>query len=157
MRAMIFCTINDFPVYGNLSGYCNKGHKACPKCGQHTDFHQLEHVRKTVYLGYRKWLEPTHPYRLLRKAFNGKQLKERAPNTLTPEQVYDQVKDIDVTFGKGQKQKSTEKSLWKKRSIFYELPYWKNLEVKHCIDVMHMEKNVSDSLIGTLLNIAGKT
>jgi len=31
------------------------------------------------------------------------------------------------------------------------------LEVKHCIDVMHVEKNVCDSLIGTLLNINGKT
>jgi len=29
--------------------------------------------------------------------------------------------------------------------------------VRHCIDVMHVEKNVYDSLIGTLLNIKGKT
>jgi hypothetical protein len=32
MRAMLFCTINDFPAYGNLSGYSVKGHKACPIC-----------------------------------------------------------------------------------------------------------------------------
>ena len=38
-----------------------------------------------------------------------------------------------------------------------DLPYWSRLEVKHCIDVMHVEKNVCDSLIGTLLNINGKT
>ena len=30
MHAMLFCTINDFPIYGNLSGYSVKGHKACP-------------------------------------------------------------------------------------------------------------------------------
>ncbi|XP_019181675.1 PREDICTED: uncharacterized protein LOC109176735 [Ipomoea nil] len=30
LRAMIFCTINDFPAYGNLSGYTTKGAKACP-------------------------------------------------------------------------------------------------------------------------------
>ena len=30
LRAMIFTTINDFPAYGNLSGYSVKGHKACP-------------------------------------------------------------------------------------------------------------------------------
>ena len=29
--------------------------------------------------------------------------------------------------------------------------------VRHAIDVMHIEKNVCDSLIGTLLNIPGKT
>ena len=28
MRAMLFCTINDFPAYGNLSGYSVKGHKS---------------------------------------------------------------------------------------------------------------------------------
>ena len=31
------------------------------------------------------------------------------------------------------------------------------LDVRHCIDVMHVEKNVCDSLVGTLLNINGKT
>ncbi|CAH9079417.1 unnamed protein product [Cuscuta epithymum] len=36
MRAMLFCTINDFPAYGNLSGYSNKGHKACPICAEDT-------------------------------------------------------------------------------------------------------------------------
>jgi len=32
LHAMLFCTINDFPAYGNLSGYGVKGHKACPIC-----------------------------------------------------------------------------------------------------------------------------
>ena len=27
MRAMLFCTINDFPAYGHLSGYTVKGIK----------------------------------------------------------------------------------------------------------------------------------
>ena len=29
--------------------------------------------------------------------------------------------------------------------------------MRHSVDVMHVEKNVCDSLIGTLLNIKGKT
>jgi len=44
-----------------------------------------------------------------------------------------------------------------KEKINFGLPYWSRLEVKHCIDVMHVEKNVCDTLIGTLLNINGKT
>jgi len=48
-------------------------------------------------------------------------------------------------------------NIWKKKSIFFDLTYWSRLEVKHCIDVMHIEKNVCDSLIGTLFNINGKT
>ena len=46
--------------------------------------------------------------------------------------------------------------MWKKRSIFFDLPYWSDLDVRHCIDVMHVEKNVCDSVIGMLLNIQGK-
>jgi len=32
MHAMLFCTINDFPTYCNLSRYGVKGHKTCPVC-----------------------------------------------------------------------------------------------------------------------------
>jgi len=41
--------------------------------------------------------------------------------------------------------------------VFFDLPYWSSLDARHCIDVMHLEKNVCDSIIGTLLNILGKT
>jgi len=39
----------------------------------------------------------------------------------------------------------------------FDLPYWSDLDVRHCIDVMHVEKNVYDSVIIMLLNIQGKT
>lgn len=42
-----------------------------------------------------------------------------------------------------------------KRSVFFELPYWRHLHVRHCVDVMHVEKNVCDSIVGTLLNTHG--
>jgi hypothetical protein len=62
MRAMLFCTINDFPAYGNLSGYTVKGHSACPICEKETSFQQLKNGKKTVYLRHRKFLERYHPY-----------------------------------------------------------------------------------------------
>ncbi|KAI5337982.1 hypothetical protein L3X38_017253 [Prunus dulcis] len=46
--------------------------------------------------------------------------------------------------------------VWKKRSIFFELPYWKNLLLRHNLDVMHVEKNICESIIGTLLLMKGK-
>ena len=42
---------------------------------------------------------------------------------------------------------------WSKVSILYKLPYWKNKKLKHNIDVMHVEKNISESTYGTLLGI----
>ena len=53
LRAMIFCTVNDFPAYGNLSRYGVKGHHACPIFEQNMSFIQLKHGKKTVYTRHR--------------------------------------------------------------------------------------------------------
>jgi hypothetical protein len=50
-----------------------------------------------------------------------------------------------------------EDDMRKMQSIFWELPYWKDLDVCHSIDVMNNKKNVCESLLGTLLNTDGKT
>ena len=63
----------------------------------------------------------------------------------------------------GKKKVSQDKSkgnvacCWKKKSILFDLKYWRYLHVHHNLDVMHIEKNVCESIIGTLLNIQGKT
>lgn len=46
---------------------------------------------------------------------------------------------------------------WTKRSILFELPYWKTLKLRNCLDVMHIEKNIFENLIGTLLGVDGKS
>ncbi|WVZ17031.1 hypothetical protein V8G54_010013 [Vigna mungo] len=71
LRAMLFCTINDFPAYGNLSSYSVKGHYACPICEENTSYLQLKHGQKTVYTRHRIFLPRNHSYRRLKKAFNG--------------------------------------------------------------------------------------
>ena len=40
--------------------------------------------------------------------------------------------------------------MWKKKSIFWDLPYWKDLEVRSAIDVMHVTKNLCVNLLGFL-------
>ncbi|XP_065850450.1 uncharacterized protein [Euphorbia lathyris] len=47
--------------------------------------------------------------------------------------------------------------LWKKRSIFFDLPYWEFNLLRHNLDVMHIEKNICDNLLGTFLNLDGKS
>ena len=45
--------------------------------------------------------------------------------------------------------KPTPGATFKKKSIFFEyLPYWKELDIRHAIDGMHVQKNVFESLIG---------
>jgi len=65
MHAMLFCTINDFPAYGNLSAYSVKGKTACPICEENTTSHQLKNGRKTMYLRHQRFLQANHPYRRL--------------------------------------------------------------------------------------------
>jgi hypothetical protein len=75
------------------------------------------------------------------------------------------VKNIEVVFGKGivmgQKRKKTPTLTdipFKKQSIFFMyLPYWKDLQTCHSIDLMHVTKNIFDSIIGTLLDMSRKS
>ena len=124
MHAMLFCTINDFPTYGNLSGYSVKGHKACSICEEDIISQELKHGRKTVCLRHRRFLRSDHPYRRLKQAFNGHQETTSPPTLLTNIEVYEKVNNIDHTFGKSKK-KSSVTNIWKKKSNFFDLPsYW---------------------------------
>jgi hypothetical protein len=40
--------------------------------------------------------------------------------------------------------------MWKKKSMFWELPYWEILEVRNAIDVMHLTKNLCLNVLGFL-------
>ncbi|KAI5323277.1 hypothetical protein L3X38_032349 [Prunus dulcis] len=51
-------TINDFPAYGNLSGYVVKGYKACPICGDDTPSHR--HVLGVMHIEKRHVLDVMH-------------------------------------------------------------------------------------------------
>jgi hypothetical protein len=95
----------------------------------------------------------------MKDQFNGNTEKRHPPPHHIGHEVYEMVKDVHVVLGKRKRtDKNTEgDDMWKKQSIFWELPYQKNLDVHHSIDVMHVEKNVCESLLRTLLNTYGKT
>nr|AAX95013.1 transposon protein, putative, CACTA, En/Spm sub-class [Oryza sativa Japonica Group]ABA95448.1 transposon protein, putative, CACTA, En/Spm sub-class [Oryza sativa Japonica Group] len=123
-------------------------------------------------MGHRRFLPRYHPYRNMRKNFNGHRDTAGPPAELTGTEVHNLVMGITNEFGKKrkvgktkekstskdkteehvEKQKTKERSMWKKKSIFWRLSYWNDLEVRHCIDLMHVEKNVCESLMGLLLN-----
>ena len=46
---------------------------------------------------------------------------------------------------------------WKKKSVFFQLPYWKDNLIRRNLDVMHIEKNVCDNVLWTLLNVQGRS
>ncbi|XP_073105181.1 uncharacterized protein [Elaeis guineensis] len=84
-----------------------------------------------------------------------------APKVLTGDDVLDQLRKLKkVTFGKGQKRKRDDFNdvyNWRKKSIFFQLPYWKDLKLRNNLDVMHIVRNVSSNILGIVLDIKGKT
>ncbi|XP_071712435.1 uncharacterized protein [Rutidosis leptorrhynchoides] len=155
LRAMLFYTINDFPAYGNLSGYSTKGKKECPIYEENTHSIWLTNCKKPEFMWHRRELAENHPYRKKSDLFDGTIEERKLPPPLDGETTLSKVANINVVLGK--KGFGPPKGIWKKKSIFWKLPYWKHLRVRHCLDVTHIEKNVCESLIGLLLNIPRKT
>src|SRR3954469_16810795 len=160
LHALLFVTINDWPALSNISGQSNKGYNACTHCLGETDSIYLGN--KNVYLGHRRFLPKQHHVRKRGKHFRGEEDNRTKPTRPTGDVIYDMVKDLKVIFGKGPGGQYVPHDvdghvpMWKKKSIFWELPYWKFLEAHSAIDVMHVTKNLCVNLLN-FLDGEGKT
>nr|XP_025670299.1 uncharacterized protein LOC112770094 [Arachis hypogaea] len=155
MHAALLWTISDFPAYAMLSGWSTKGKLACPSCNYGTCSSYLTHSRKMCYMGHRIFLPEEHPWRTNKRSFNGKEEHRKAPPLLEGMEVLSHLDSMENSFGKTKKK--VNEGPWRKMSIFFDLPYWKYNTSRHNLDVMHIEKNIVDSILGTLLDISGKT
>ena len=108
LRAMLLWTINDFPAYGNLSGYSVKCSIGCPICMKDTSSIRLKHSKKTVFLGHRRFLPRDHPFRRLKQAFDGNTEERLPPRILSGEDVYEMVKNVNEVLGKRKRRASTK-------------------------------------------------
>ncbi|KAK8921612.1 hypothetical protein KSP39_PZI020469 [Platanthera zijinensis] len=164
MRAALMWTISDFPAYGMLSGWSTHGKLACPYCMNHIKSFRLKHGRKPCFFDcHRKFLPLDHPYRYQRDNFTKGRIETDAPPiqltgheleaivAFLPKIDFGKTKDKDKIEGFG------ESHNWLKRSIFWELPYWKTNLIRHNLDVMHIEKNMFDNVFNTIMDIKSKT
>ncbi|KAI5339082.1 hypothetical protein L3X38_018354 [Prunus dulcis] len=81
------------------------------------------------------------------------------PREWSSDELLEQLNRLDFApFGKtvSRTRPSTHMN-WTHRPMFFELPYWSKLKLRHNLDVMHVEKNVFGTLAGTILDIEGKT
>lgn len=78
------------------------------------------------------------------------------------DEIVNQVKDLEnIVLTKAPHMKAKishekRRNNWNKKSIFFQLPYWKDLLLRHNLDVMHIEKNICDNILGIIMNIEGK-
>jgi hypothetical protein len=104
-----------------------------------------------------------HSVRKKGKHFRGVADHRPKPELCIGDDLFDMVRDREVIFEKGPGGQyvpndvpTRHAPMWKKKSIFWELEYWKDLEVRSSIDVMHVTKNVCVNLLG-FLGVYGKT
>ncbi|XP_040369295.1 uncharacterized protein LOC121051221 [Rosa chinensis] len=173
MHAELLWTINDFPAYANLSGWSTKGEFACPSCNSESGYQRLKFGKKASYMTHRRWLPYDHKYRADSRSFNGNTEYRRKPKTLSGADLLAQLESNGVLTEYKREDLERRKVLgvqkpdndplmkkkhnWKKKSIFYELPYWKDNLIRHNLDVMHIEKNICDNVLFTILGVAGKS
>ncbi|KAH7858626.1 hypothetical protein Vadar_025992 [Vaccinium darrowii] len=112
---------------------------------------------KIGYLGARRYLPEHHVWRRS-KLYNGKYEDRTRPLELSSREIMEQINlGTYKPFGKhasNKKRKRDEyekKFNWGKKNIFFDLPYWETLNLRHCLDVMHIGKNICDILVGTIM------
>ncbi|CAN1782145.1 hypothetical protein LINPERHAP1_LOCUS15680 [Linum perenne] len=160
LHAAVMWTINDFLAYGNLSSWSTKGYLACPVCNKDSPGESLK--SKIGYLGHRRFLPINHRWRRDKK-FNGKRETRLHPPFLCGDDLLEQLAQVPLRLpGKhpqiqNKRKRPSEELNWVKKSIFFTLPYERKLNLRHNLDVMHIEKNMCDNIIGTLLDAPGKT
>ncbi|KAK1664211.1 hypothetical protein QYE76_052370 [Lolium multiflorum] len=155
-------SVQDYPGYAYVSCQVNHGFKGCVKCMDKTPHLQLPKPPgscKTVFQGTRMWLRFDHPWRKRKDLFNGEEELGRAPRPRSGEEISELLENWEECPAPGKKRprESPLLGVWKARSVFWDLPYWKVLHTPHSLDVMHITKNVTESLLGTLMNMPERT
>ncbi|KAL4287361.1 hypothetical protein AHAS_Ahas19G0178500 [Arachis hypogaea] len=137
-------TLRYFPLiprFDNLSGWNTYGGRTCLACNLDAETNRLTHSQM---------------------------IEDRGPPVkLSGGDITRQLQDVHVHLGKVQSvtgkrtrlQQTAiqDESRWKKRSIFFKLPYWENNRLRYNLDVMHIEKNVCDNIVFTILKGKGKS
>jgi hypothetical protein len=173
---ILYCT-HDYPGLGVMSSRVTSGYNACVHCDKEHISKKLIH--KVGFFGHRRFLPKNHPSQRNRKKlqFVGSisDLDSTAPVKFSAAELKEHLEKVrNVKPGKpaavtaGTKRKREEaahkkkkadkvRMFYKSRSILWDLLYWCDLELRHNNDVMHLEKNICDNIIGTLLKMPSKT
>ena len=78
------------------------------------------------------------------KHFKGEADHRKKPAMRNGDRVLAVVNELHVIFGKGPgglavpNDAEGHTPMWKKKSVFWDLPYWKDLEVRSSTNVMHV-------------------
>ncbi|CAM8954086.1 unnamed protein product [Rhodiola kirilowii] len=162
MRAALMWTVSDFPAYAMLSGWSTQGKLGCPCCMEDTKTFVLKNGRKVSYFGcHRRFLSHNHSYRLnLRNLCRDRTDFDSPVPFRSGCEVFERVRNLKYIWEQGTNEVLEGYGVWHnwtKKSIFWELPYWVDIKLRHNLDVMHIEKNCFENLFNTIMDVKGKT
>ncbi|XP_076940317.1 uncharacterized protein LOC143609445 [Bidens hawaiensis] len=161
MRAVLLWIVSDFPTYAMLSGWSTHDRLACPYCSNYSGSFQLQFGGKACWFDCHKQHLPTrHCFRKDKINFRKNIAVKHEIHLPEPsgEEIWQTIQHFPTVYqgkpyGKGYKKPPGfgVTHNWVKRSIFWELPYWHKLLIRHNLDVMHIEKNVFENLFYTIM------
>jgi hypothetical protein len=158
LHAAVLWCIHDYPALSTLSGRTTKGYFACTHCDKHPLSYGLR--SKIGYFGHYRFLPEGHPLRR-NNLFAGLHETDDPPGQFTMEELLAELEKAMNPQVCGKRKRSNSEGahvkIWSRMMCLWKLPYWHKLKLRHNLDVMHIEKNICESLIATILNILGKT
>ncbi|CAH9117021.1 unnamed protein product [Cuscuta epithymum] len=164
MRAALLWTISDFPAYSMLSGWGTSGRTACPHCMEHSQAFYLPNGKKMSWFdNHRKFLPLDHSFRRNKSKFTRNRVEMGPPPPIkSGSQILQEIDEFGLLNVIEDDAEEVNKECsnicgWRKRSIFWDLPYWKTNVIRHNLDIMHIEKNFFENVFNTVMNIKGKT
>lgn len=95
LKAILMWTVNDFLVYGNLSGYATKGKVTSSICGIYTCSQWLKCSKKFAYLGHKMFITSTNPFLMKISWFDGHRKTQGKPKPLSDVEVLHAITDIE--------------------------------------------------------------
>ncbi|KAL0395144.1 UNVERIFIED_CONTAM: hypothetical protein Slati_4480600 [Sesamum latifolium] len=135
-----------------LSGLSTKGTYAYPSCGKDTRSKWLDNGHKYCYTCHRRFLPLGHKLHRDKVSFDGAIEMKIKKASMTITDILSELDSVATEYKKedlrkqrrAEYEKESEEHIWKKKSIFFELPYWSDNLIRHNLDVMHIEKDKSN-------------
>ena len=139
-------------MFQYITGLKTKGRSGCILCRELVKWRYSNPLKKSVYDEFRQFLPIDHPFRMEHAHyFNGVPETSPPPPRATAK---DWLNTWNAARGPEVPSTSRGRSLppgMNRLSAFHELQYWSDLPVPHCLDPMHIFKNVSKSLLSHIL------
>jgi hypothetical protein len=163
LHVAVLWWIHDYPELSTLSGRTTKGYYACIHCDKNPLSHALR--GKIGYIGHRCFLPKDHA-RQRSLAFDGQPETRDAPGKFSTKEILVQLEKVKhVRPGKHPTPPPRKRmrgedggtKIFSRKVLLWMMPYWKDLLLPYNLDVMHIEKNICENILGTLLEILGKT